>query len=160
MSTAPDQNHEDLRNLLIRQMTLLKLNKEKVPLQILKTKYKNGYENLIQEIKDSSTAYANALTLSGIRFHKDIAEEGADRINRVIEQSGIPKQLSKAIFVNHSIDDFESLCNQLRKLILNEAEQCYKEHPGFLLTDKCLDTLHIIPMVFHFANGYAFIEHK
>ena len=140
MSTCPAQTDQALRDLFIQKIELLKLNREKVPLSILKTKYKNGYDTLCKELKDTGSKYARQLTLSGIRIHKDYIDEGSERINRIIEESGIMKQLSKAVFSDQNIDGFESLCKELRARIQNEAETLYQERHGLYITEKHLVT--------------------
>ena len=115
------QPEQSLRDRLLENMNLLKLNREKVPLDILKTKYKKGYESLCQELKTTGSQYAKQLTLYGIRFHKDYMQEGAERINRIIEQSGLMKQLSKAVFLHQDIVDFEKICGKLQTEISREG---------------------------------------
>lgn len=45
--TAPD-----LETLLIEKLAVLKRNRDHVPLDVLKTKYKKGYEKLSAELRD------------------------------------------------------------------------------------------------------------
>jgi len=158
--TNTTQTEETLRNLFIQQLNLLKLNREKVPLNVLKTKYKKGYETLCHELKITGSQYAKQLTLSGIRFHKDYIAEGTEQINRIIEQSGIMKQLSKAVFTEQSIDNFETLCDELRILIENEADTFCKKHLGLLLTEDYLMNETDTPLVFSLANGCFLIDEK
>lgn len=160
MNANPAQADQTLRNLFLRQLNSLKLNRENIPLNVLKTKYKKGYETLCQELKVTGSQYAKQLTLSGIRFHKDYITEGTDRINKVIEQSGLMKQLSKAVFTDQSIDNFESLCGELRIQVQQEAETFYREHLGLLITEECLVTPGVLPLVFSLVNGCVLVEDK
>ena len=152
------QPEQSLRDRLLENMNLLKLNREKVPLDILKTKYKKGYESLCQELKTTGSQYAKQLTLSGIRFHKDYMQEGAERINRIIEQSGLMKQLSKAVFVYQDIVDFEIICGKLKTEISREADVFYREHLGILITEECLVSPDASPMVFSLVNGCILVD--
>jgi len=154
------QPEQSIRDLFLQQLNLLKVNREKVPLDILKTKYKKGYESLCQELKTTGSQYAKQLTLSGIRFHKDYMQEGAERINRIIEQSGLMKQLSKAVFVYQDIVDFEKICGKLQTEISREADVFYREHLGILITEECLVSPDASPMVFSMVNGCVLVDDK
>ena len=160
METNTMQTEDTLRNLFIRQLNILKLNRDKVPLHILKTQYRKGYETLCQELKTTGSQYTKQLTLSGIRFHKDYIEEGSEKINRVIEQSGMMTKLSRAVFAEQSIDNFEALCDELRILIEKEADIFYRKHLGLLLTEEGLTKETAVPLVFSFANGCFLIDNK
>ena len=154
------QPEQSLRDLFLQQLNLLKLNREKVPLDILKTEYKAGYEKLCRDLKTNGSLYAKQLTLSGIRFHKDYIQEGAERINRIIEQSGLMKQLSKAVFVYQDIVDFEIICGKLQAEISREADVFYREHLGILITEECLVSPDTLPMVFSMVNGCVLVDDK
>ena len=154
------QPEQSLRDLFLQQLNLLKVNREKVPLDILKTEYKAGYEKLCRDLKTNGSLYAKQLTLSGIRFHKDYIQEGAERINRIIEQSGLMKHLSKAVFVYQDIVDFEIICGKLQAEISREADAFYREHLGVLITEECLDSPDTLPMVFSMVNGCVLVDDK
>lgn len=154
------QPEQSLRDLFLQQLNLLKVNREKVPLDILKTEYKAGYEKLCRDLKTNGSLYAKQLTLSGIRFHKDYIQEGAERINRIIEQSGLMKQLSKAVFVYQDIVDFEIICGKLQAEISREADVFYREHLGILITEECLVSPDTLPMVFSMVNGCVLVDDK
>lgn len=154
------QPEQSLRDLFLQQLNLLKVNREKVPLDILKTEYKAGYEKLCRDLKTNGSLYAKQLTLSGIRFHKDYIQEGAERINRIIEQSGLMKQLSKAVFVYQDIVDFEIICGKLQAEISREADVFYREHLGVLITEECLVSPDTLPMVFSMVNGCVLVDDK
>lgn len=154
------QPEQSLRDLFLQQLNLLKVNREKVPLDILKTEYKAGYEKLCRDLKTNGSLYAKQLTLSGIRFHKDYIQEGAERINRIIEQSGLMKQLSKAVFVYQDIVDFEIICGKLQAKISREADVFYREHLGILITEECLVSPDTLPMVFSMVNGCVLVDDK
>lgn len=160
MNTNPTLSEQSLRDQFVKQLNTLKLNREMVPLNVLKTEYKKGYEKLCKDLKFTGTKYAKQLTLTEIRFQKEYVQEGADRINRIIEQSGLMRQLSKAIFSEQNIDHFEALCSELRLKIQNEANLFYREHLGLFITEDCLLSTNSLPMVFSFVNGCVLIEDK
>jgi len=154
------QPEQSLRDRFLQQLNLLKINRKRVPLDILKTEYKKGYQNLCNDLKITGSQYAKQLTLSGIRFHKDYMQEGAERINRIIEQSGLMKQLSKAVFVYQDIVDFEKICGKLQTEISREADVFYREHLGILITEECLVSPDASPMVFSMVNGCVLVDDK
>ena len=160
MQATQVQSESSLRDLFLQQLNLLKLNREKVPLDILKTKYKKGYETLCQDLKTLGSQYAKQLTLSDIRFHKDYIQEGSERINHIIEQSGLMKQLSKAVFVYQDIVDFEIICGKLRAEISREADVFCREHLGLLITEECLVSPDTLPMIFSMVNGCVLVDDK
>ena len=59
---------EELRSQLLSLLGTLQTNREKVPLDILKTRYKKGYGDLCQKLRCCASEYARQLTLSGIRM--------------------------------------------------------------------------------------------
>ena len=57
-----DQLHMELERLVLK----LKHNREKVPLDVLKTKYAAGYTALSQKICRAASDYAKMVTIDGI----------------------------------------------------------------------------------------------
>ena len=94
-----DQETALLREELAKLLTTLKHNREKVPLEVLKTKYRKGYTGLCADIKCKASDYAAKVALRGIRIHKDYLDEAVPIVNGTIEHSGLLKQLSRAAFL-------------------------------------------------------------
>ena len=103
MYKTQDQETALLREELSKLLTTLKHNREKVSLDVLKTKYKKGYDTLCVSIKRSASDYAKRTALCGIRIHEDYLDEAAAVINGTIERCGILKLLSKAAFSHQDI---------------------------------------------------------
>lgn len=122
MNNALAQETALLRAELAKLLTTLKHNREQVSLDVLKTKYKKGYDTLCAGISRSASDYAKQIALCGIRIHKDYLDEAVSIINGTIAKSGILKQLSKAAFSHQDIAEFESLTLTLRKKILSSLE--------------------------------------
>lgn len=89
-----DQLHMELERLVLK----LKHNREKVPLDVLKTKYAAGYTALNQKICRAASDYAKMVTIDGIRICPEFADEGITLINDTIAGSGILKELSRSLF--------------------------------------------------------------
>ena len=147
-----DQETALLREELAKLLTTLKHNREKVPLEVLKTKYRKGYTALCVDIKRRASDYAAKVALKGIRIHKDYLDEAVPIINGTIERSGLLKQLSRAAFSHQDIAEFDSLANALREKILAGLEPFYMSHLGLYITQECLENPDVAPPIYCIAN--------
>lgn len=127
----------ELEGLLLK----LKHNRDKVPLKVLKTKYKTGYEALCKDISQKASDYLKQITLSGFRVRKEYADEAIAAINKTIADSGLLKQLSKAAFKEQDINKFDTLAGQLKDLIENRMEAMFAEHLALYITPECLQSM-------------------
>lgn len=152
MNKALDQETALLREELSKLLTTLKHNREKVSLDVLKTKYKKGYNTLCAGIKRCASDYAKQIALCGIRIHKDYLDDAVFIINDTIAQSGILKQLSKAAFNHQDMAEFDSLANALREKILASLEPFYMGHLGLYITQECLENPEVMPLIYCAAN--------
>lgn len=142
-----------LKQELEKLLQTLKNNKDKVPLEVLKTKYKTGYDALCKNISHTASEYAKQVSLHGIRIHKDYLEEGVSIINKSIEESGLLKELSKAAFLRQDIAEFTNLAEKLRSIILEALKPFYEKHTGLYITAECLENPDILPEIYCLANG-------
>lgn len=147
-----DQETILLREELSKLLSTLKHNREKVPLDILKTKYKKGYDTLCERIRCSASDYAKHIVIYGIRIHKDYLDEAVSVINGTIERCGILKQLSKAAFSHQDIDEFDSLAGMLREKVLANLEPFYRRHLGLYITPECLEDPDVAPLIYCAAS--------
>ena len=152
MNKALDQETALLREELSKLLTTLKHNREKVSLDVLKTKYKKGYDTLCTGIRRSASDYVKQVALCGIRIHKDYLETAVSIINDTIAQSGILKQLSKAAFGHQDMAEFDSLANALREKILASLEPFYMRHLGLYITPECLEDPGVAPLIYCVAS--------
>lgn len=152
MNGTQDQQTTLLWEELSKLLSTLKHNREKVSLDVLKTKYKKGYDTLCAGIKRSASDYAKQLALCGIRIHKDYLNEAVSVINETIAGSGILKQLSRAAFSHQDIAEFDSLALTLRKKILNSLESLYAKHLGLCITPECLENPDVLPLIYCRVN--------
>ena len=147
-----DQETALLREELAKLLSTLKHNREKVPLDVLKTKYKKGYTGLCAEIKRRASDYAAMAVLNGIRIHRDYLDEAVSIINGTIERSGILKQFSKAAFCHQDMAEFDALAGTLREKILADLEPFYEKHLALYITQECLENPDIPPLVYCVAS--------
>ena len=75
MSISQHVEAQDLKTELEKLLQTLKNNRDKVPLQVLKSKYKTGYDALCKNISHTASEYAKQVSLHDIRIHKDYLEE-------------------------------------------------------------------------------------
>ena len=134
---------KELEKLLLT----LKANREKVPLHILKSKYKAGYDELCKKISLTATKYTKQIILYGIQVQKDYLNDVIQITNSVIEKSGLLKELSKAAFIRQDINEFTTLALKLQNLIFKSLDSFYMEHTGFYLTPESTDTPEIYSLV-------------
>ena len=153
MNKMLDKETDLLREELAKLLATLKNNREKVPLDVLKTKYKKGYAGLCADIKRRASDYAAKVALNGIRIHKDYLEEAVPIINGTIESSGILKQLSGAAFSRQDIEEFDSLAGTLREKILAGLEPFYEKHLALYITPECLEDPDTLPLIYCVASN-------
>lgn len=152
MTGTQDQQTALLREELSKLLTTLKHNREKVPLDVLKTKYKRGYDTLCTNIRRSASDYATQIAFCGIRIHRDYMDEAVSIADETITRSGILKRLSRAAFSHQDIAEFESLAGLLRTKILNSLESLYAKHLGLYITPECLENPDVPPTIYCCVN--------
>lgn len=98
---------------LKKNVERLKKNRENVPLETLKTKYKAAYEGLLTEIQSQATEILNRETMSGILIRKGDTDILA-RIQSAMDEGQFAKQAGKAIFQHFSVDKFVEIVENAR----------------------------------------------
>lgn len=147
-----------LRGELDKLLNTLKTNRDKVPLNVLKTKYKKGYEELCVNIRNTTSDYVKQVALHGIRIHKDYLDEGIAIMEKAIQESGLLKEISKAAFCKQNIIDVSNLALKLRKTIQEALEPFYGSHTGLYITPECLENPDILPELYCFANRCIWMD--
>lgn len=160
MNNALAQETARLREELAKLLSTLKHNREKVSLDVLKTKYKKGYDTLCAGIRRSASDYARQTALCGIRIHRDFLDEAVSIVNETIDRSGVLKQLSRAAFSHQDITEFDSLALTLREKILNDLESLYAKHLGLYITPECLENPNVPPLIYCQVNHCVWQDGK
>ena len=84
---------EELESCLSGLLSTLKKNREHVPLEVLKTQYKQPYEELVRNINLTASAYAKSVLLHRLVLNPDAdVEEQCTVINQMIQTSGMLKK--------------------------------------------------------------------
>lgn len=104
----------------------LRRNKENVPLEILKTKYRKPYEQLTKSIQSMTREILQEVALNGLQIERAEADHRYLEINSAIRESGIMKKISKAAFIQQDADLVLKYAGQLREIVLQAAKGCEK----------------------------------
>ena len=112
--TKKYQDIEELRRLLL----VLKNNKDHIPVSVLKSKYKNAYNNLCDKIRTAASVYVKEVSLHNLQVHIAYAEGISSIVTEAINNSGILHELSEVIYQNQDLDQFIKLTEDLRKVVL------------------------------------------
>jgi len=125
-------NSEELRNALLKPMTTLRNNLSKVPMSVLKTKYKQGYDALILKLRKAASEYATFLIFHDIRIHEKYHQDCLREVEHLIKSSNIQKELSYAVYKTQDIIAFEHSAFVFRQLILKELSARYRKSSNIL----------------------------
>lgn len=99
----------------------LRRNKEKVPLEVLKTKYKAAYEKLIAEIKTEAQAIIKPIVarppswLEGQLIKQEYNEEIAAIFNQLYQEGGYAKRIGQALYKRYSADEARQLAEEINQ---------------------------------------------
>lgn len=95
----------------------LRRNKENVPLETLKTKYRKPYEQLTQSIQSMTREILQEVTLDDLQIELAEADQRYLEINSAIRESGIMKKISRAAFIQQDADLVLEYAGQLREIV-------------------------------------------
>lgn len=133
------QSTEKLTELVSK----LKNNRDKVPLEILKTKYKVPYEKLTGEIKQEAEKTLIPLGFKVPWYLKkarlrDFQQEKLIKIfEDVYKEGGYAKKIGRALFHNFSVPEAEQIATELGEDFLEklEAVEFFHEGTGLFITE-------------------------
>ena len=109
---------EELGSCLSGLLSTLKNNREHVPLEVLKTQYKQPYEELIGKINQTASAYAKSVLLHRLILNPDAdMEEQCGVINQTIQTSGMVKKISSCMSKTYDVGQMYPLVLELRHMV-------------------------------------------
>lgn len=155
-----DQDILTIRARLEKLTDTLKRNRENVPLEVLKTKYKKGYDALSKDLSRTVSGYILLKVLYDIRINKDYQEPVIQLISRAAEQSHFIQQISHTIFEKQDLEECDRLAEQLRQKILDELEIFCLQHIVLILTEECLENPQILPQLYSPVIGCYYENNK
>lgn len=120
---------ENIEALLAR----LKTNKEKVPICVLKTKYKAGYEKLIAQIKEKAIEILKPIAtewpkqLADCVVKREHENEIVDAFNRMYETGGYAKKIGAALYKHYSIEEAREIAKEINKQYREELLKIFNQ---------------------------------
>lgn len=141
---------EELESCLSGLLSTLKKNREHVPLEVLKTQYKQPYEELVRNINLTASAYAKSVLLHRLVLNPDAdVEEQCTVINQMIQTSGMLKKISSCMSKTYDVGQIYPLILELRHMV-EQALWPYVNQATCLVAD--LDDIEKEPTIYNFLT--------
>lgn len=103
---------------LQRLLSTLKINRERVPLETLKSVYRVPYEELKAQIRENVQEFVLLVACHHLLINPDYsAEEQTAVVQTVIEHSRIPKEISKSMTRDYDVAKIHQMAMKLREEI-------------------------------------------
>lgn len=111
-------NIQELGGSLEKLLSTLKVNREKVPPEVLNSYYKQPYETLLRQISETATIFVKVVISDRLILNPDIpVDEQVSVINQTIKNSGMEKQMGHCIFRTYSSEQLYQMALELRRKI-------------------------------------------
>lgn len=136
---------DELRTALAGHLDTLKRNLAVVTMDVLKTKYRKPYLELQNNLCTVTSDYIKDIALRNIHIHQKLIDETVPLINAAIQDSGLLKQVSHAIFLRQDIEEVDRLALELRKRVLRTLEDSYTRNLCLYLTEECFSEPPVTP---------------
>ena len=107
-------------------LELLKRNKEKVSLDVLKTKYQKPYNELTYKIQSMTREVILEVIIEGLQIERPQAHQKYMEINLATMKSGIMKKASQAAFLQQDVDLVLEYAGELREIVHSIVKGCEK----------------------------------
>lgn len=108
----------ELGSSLEKLLSTLKKNRDNVPLDTLKSYYKEPYEALVGQVNETATRFVKLVLTDLLILNPNLSlEEQVAVINRTIADSGLVKQMSTCISKTYSVKQLHELALELRRLV-------------------------------------------
>lgn len=118
---------EELENAL----RLLKLNRENVPEEELRTRYRKKYARLRADVGKLAEEYVKIHITYGIFFEEKDRKAVTGAINDAISKSGIVSKIREAVFSRQDMKEIRTLAEQLKKFVWKRTKAWrIAEQPG------------------------------
>lgn len=111
----------------------LRLNEEKVPLEILKTKYKAAYDKLREEIKAETMTFIKPIAsrppswLEGQLIKQEYVNEIAAAFNKLYEEGGYANRIGQALYKRYSIEEARQLAEEINRKYQEELLKIFQQ---------------------------------
>lgn len=126
---------KDMESSLQKLLSTLKINREKVPLETLKSVYRIPYEELKAQIKEQVQTFVLHIACHHLLINpKYPLDEQTAVVQSVVDQSCIPKEISHSLSKDYDVQKIYQLALRLRQEIEN-ALWPYIDQETCLVTD-------------------------
>lgn len=110
----------------------LKMNREHVALDVLKTKYKVNYEKLLAEIKRSALKILMPVATKlpewiSYQTQKESAKEIASLFNGIYESGNYAKKIGVALYQHYSIDEAMTIALEINRQYHVQLFEVFKQ---------------------------------
>ena len=129
-------NHEEKLTGLIEKY---RKNREKVPLEVLKTKYAAAYNQLIEDIKAELKHIALQFPpwLEGRKVRREYVDDISDIFNRIYAEGGYSKMLGRLAFKEMEADAALYTAQQINKKFIAALEEYVSSKACLYATASC-----------------------
>lgn len=132
-------DEEKLKSLL----ETLRKNDEKVPKELLRTKYKKPYRELKESIKEMADRMLNDRIREGIVIKTDEAGQVLiKQIQTTLDEkrnAGTGKELGRALYKEYSLEKFLQIVEEIRTAIWNLWIPYWQEHCCLYAAPECFE---------------------
>lgn len=105
----------------------LRKNEEHVPSELLRTRYRKGYDELRDRLIKSTYLIMQDIVFYGLLIRKENAAKVYAEINRLTKESGILNEISRAIFRDKDLNLIEECIARLREQVHGVAKRWLAE---------------------------------
>lgn len=149
-------NIYELGSGLQKLLSTLKKNREKIPLEMLKSYYQQPYEALLCQINEAATAFVKAVLADQLILNPDVPiDTQAAVINQTIADSAMEKQMSSCISQSYSTKQLYQLALELREKV-DKALWPYISLKTCLVFD--MDDPDAEPVIYNTLTGQIYRE--
>lgn len=125
----------ELGSSLEKLLSTLKKNRTNVPLDVLKSYYKEPYEKLVAQVNETASKFVKTVLADHLVLNPNLSiDEQVDVINKTITDSGMVKRMSSCISKTYSTALLHQLALELRRQI-EDALWPYIDQETCLLAD-------------------------
>lgn len=129
------KTEKELRETLENTLSKYKTNKEKVPLEDLKGKYKTAFSKLRERLKEDTLNYLIQVSAGGLEVLKSDSDRLSEEFQKCFKECDAGRKAGVAIFNHYSIRELEQVGAELRERWYPIWEKYFFMHTCLYITD-------------------------
>ena len=136
---------------LAADLEKLRKNKERIPLDVLKTRYKTAYEELTENIKAEAVAILKPIVtqppewLKDCRYKAEYIEEIAEAFKRLYAESDYAKKIGAALYKRYSFQEAQQIAREINRKYQQELTRIFHEKTCLYTTAENWDPDNPVP---------------